>query len=300
LFFVLAEVNMRKVCNYISQRSKTDFQCIVISLKDMFYERSESLVGVCKDVVTSSSLTLTLDLTAFDQNEAKNKGKTRKVGNKRPSEGAEGEESRRKRNSRRSAASDKDTEEGDDDELTKGKLSSLKRKARRSSEVDMDQEDDSTMVESRPPKRQTRDRASKAHSRYEEDNKAPVDDDKRNSRRSTASDKDTEEGDDDKLTKGKLSSLKRKARRSSEVDMDEEDDSTMGESPLPKRQTRDRASKARSRYEEDNKAPVDDDEDEDKQGAAENESALQPATQPESPLQLPRGRSRKTRKSAAS
>jgi len=42
-FFVVDEVdaaldniNLRKVCNYISQRSKIDFQCIVISLKDMF------------------------------------------------------------------------------------------------------------------------------------------------------------------------------------------------------------------------------------------------------------------------
>ena len=43
------KVNLRKVCNYIQQRSKTDFQCIVISLKDMFYERSDSLVGICKD-----------------------------------------------------------------------------------------------------------------------------------------------------------------------------------------------------------------------------------------------------------
>lgn len=62
-----ASVNLRKVCNYISHRSKTDFQCIVISLKDMFYERSDSLVGVCRDVGTSSSRTLTLDLTTYDK-----------------------------------------------------------------------------------------------------------------------------------------------------------------------------------------------------------------------------------------
>lgn len=77
-FFVMDEVdaaldniNLRKVCNYISQRSKSDFQCIVISLKDMFFERSESLVGVCKDVGAGSSRTLTLDLTQFDKNEPK-------------------------------------------------------------------------------------------------------------------------------------------------------------------------------------------------------------------------------------
>lgn len=72
-FFVMDEidaaldnVNLRKVCNYIKQRSQTDFQCIVISLKDMFYEHSESLVGICKDVGTNSSRTLTLDLTKYD------------------------------------------------------------------------------------------------------------------------------------------------------------------------------------------------------------------------------------------
>ena len=72
-FFVMDEVdaaldniNVLKVCNYIRQRSD-DFQCIVISLKDMFYERSQSLVGVCRDVTTSSSRTLTLDLTKFDR-----------------------------------------------------------------------------------------------------------------------------------------------------------------------------------------------------------------------------------------
>jgi len=71
-FFVMDEVdaaldnvNVLKVCNYIRQRSG-DFQCIVISLKDMFYERSQSLVGICRDVATNSSRTLTLDLRRFD------------------------------------------------------------------------------------------------------------------------------------------------------------------------------------------------------------------------------------------
>jgi structural maintenance of chromosome 1 len=73
-FFVMDEVdaaldnvNLRKVTNYIRQRSQTDFQCIVISLKDMLYEQSQSLVGICRDVHTSSSQTLTLDMTKFDQ-----------------------------------------------------------------------------------------------------------------------------------------------------------------------------------------------------------------------------------------
>jgi structural maintenance of chromosome 1 len=72
-FFVMDEidaaldnVNLRKVCNYIKQRSQTDFQCIVISLKDMFYEHSQSLIGICKDIATNSSRTLSLDLTRFD------------------------------------------------------------------------------------------------------------------------------------------------------------------------------------------------------------------------------------------
>ena len=71
-FFVMDEVdaaldnvNVKKVCNYIKQRSK-DFQCIVISLKDIFYEQSDSLVGICRDVSSNSSRTLTLDLEQFD------------------------------------------------------------------------------------------------------------------------------------------------------------------------------------------------------------------------------------------
>jgi structural maintenance of chromosome 1 len=77
-FFVMDEIdaaldniNLRKVCNYISQRSKTDFQCIVISLKDEFYLHSQSLVGICRDVESNSSRTLTLDLTKFDASKSR-------------------------------------------------------------------------------------------------------------------------------------------------------------------------------------------------------------------------------------
>ena len=70
-FFVMDEVdaaldnvNVSKVCSYIRQRSK-DFQCIVISLKDMFFEHSDSLIGVCRDVNTLSSQLLTLNLKNF-------------------------------------------------------------------------------------------------------------------------------------------------------------------------------------------------------------------------------------------
>jgi len=74
-FFVMDEVdaaldnvNVMKVCNYIRQRS-SDFQCIVISLKDMFYERSSCLIGICRNVSSNSSRTLTLNLNQFDRDE---------------------------------------------------------------------------------------------------------------------------------------------------------------------------------------------------------------------------------------
>ena len=44
----------------------------------MFYERSQGLVGICKDVGTNSSRTMTLDLTRFDKPAVENK-KKRKV-----------------------------------------------------------------------------------------------------------------------------------------------------------------------------------------------------------------------------
>ena len=75
LFFPI--VNLLKVCNYIQQRSRSDCQCIVISLKDMFYERSDSLVGICKDVNTNSSRTMTLDLTQYDKASKASDGKKR-------------------------------------------------------------------------------------------------------------------------------------------------------------------------------------------------------------------------------
>jgi len=104
-FFVMDEVdaaldniNLRKVCNYIQQRSQVDFQCIVISLKDMFYERSQALVGICKDVGTNSSRTLTLDLTQYDkrkQEEEEKAAKGKKTKRKAKSEG-QGQPSRKR------------------------------------------------------------------------------------------------------------------------------------------------------------------------------------------------------------
>ena len=82
-FFVMDEVdaaldnvNVLKVCNYIRQRSG-DFQCIVISLKDIFYERSQLLVGIYKDVGTLSSGTLMLDLTKYEERYGKSNDKRR-------------------------------------------------------------------------------------------------------------------------------------------------------------------------------------------------------------------------------
>ena len=71
-FFVLDEidaaldnVNVKKICNYIKQRSR-DFQCIVISLKDSLFEHADSLIGVAKDVTLLSSRVYTLDLRPFE------------------------------------------------------------------------------------------------------------------------------------------------------------------------------------------------------------------------------------------
>ncbi|EGZ14339.1 structural maintenace of chromosomes ABC transporter [Phytophthora sojae] len=69
-FFVLDEVdaaldnaNVNKVSTYIAN---CDFQCVVISLKDSFYEKADALVGVCKNITLQQSKSMTLDLTKFD------------------------------------------------------------------------------------------------------------------------------------------------------------------------------------------------------------------------------------------
>ncbi|GMF33517.1 unnamed protein product [Phytophthora lilii] len=69
-FFVLDEVdaaldnvNVNKVSTYIAN---CDFQCVVISLKDSFYEKADALVGICKDIKLQQSISMTLDLTKFD------------------------------------------------------------------------------------------------------------------------------------------------------------------------------------------------------------------------------------------
>ncbi|BFZ10782.1 hypothetical protein BsWGS_13821 [Bradybaena similaris] len=72
-FFVLDEIdaaldntNIGKVAAYIREQSEKNFQCIVISLKEEFYNRADALIGIFPaqgDCVISNSLTL--DLTEF-------------------------------------------------------------------------------------------------------------------------------------------------------------------------------------------------------------------------------------------
>ena len=69
----------------------------MISLKDMFYERSQSLVGICKDVGTNSSSTLTLDLTQYDKRKLEVEGKATKEKRSKRKAQSEGGQSLRKR-----------------------------------------------------------------------------------------------------------------------------------------------------------------------------------------------------------
>eukprot|EP00775_Hariotina_reticulata_P012126 gene12126-12264_t len=46
--------------------SLESFQSIVISLKDTFYEKADALVGVCRDLESNCSRTLTFDMTRFE------------------------------------------------------------------------------------------------------------------------------------------------------------------------------------------------------------------------------------------
>ncbi|KAK7102755.1 structural maintenance of chromosomes protein 1A-like [Littorina saxatilis] len=72
-FFVLDEIdaaldntNIGKVAAYIRDQAESQFQCIVISLKEEFYNRADALIGIYPeqgDCVISNSLTL--DLTEY-------------------------------------------------------------------------------------------------------------------------------------------------------------------------------------------------------------------------------------------
>eukprot|EP00976_Prorocentrum_cordatum_P067914 1178923-Prorocentrum_minimum.AAC.6 len=78
-FFVLDEVdaaldntNVEKVANYIMAKSHQNasekgagFQSVVISLKDLFYDKADALIGVCRNPADNSSITYSFDLQRF-------------------------------------------------------------------------------------------------------------------------------------------------------------------------------------------------------------------------------------------
>lgn len=73
-FFVLDEVdaaldnaNVHKVANFIREKTKSDFQCIVISLKETFYEHADGLIGVYRDQALDCSRTLSIDLNQYSE-----------------------------------------------------------------------------------------------------------------------------------------------------------------------------------------------------------------------------------------
>lgn len=61
----LDNVNVMKVANYITQNS-VNFQCLVISLKESFFNKANALIGVYKDQDAQSSGILSLDLDRYD------------------------------------------------------------------------------------------------------------------------------------------------------------------------------------------------------------------------------------------
>lgn len=72
-FFVLDEVdaaldntNVHRVARYIAHETgQKDFQCIVISLKDTFFENADSLCGIYRDQAEDCSKCLTIDMTKY-------------------------------------------------------------------------------------------------------------------------------------------------------------------------------------------------------------------------------------------
>lgn len=72
-FYIMDEIdaaldnaNVKKVAEFIKSRSK-NFQCLVISLKDLFYSEAEALVGIYRDRGQDCSRSLTLDLSPYRQ-----------------------------------------------------------------------------------------------------------------------------------------------------------------------------------------------------------------------------------------
>ena len=72
-FFVLDEVdaaldnaNVARVASYIRNHCNEEAQFIVISLKNALYEKSDALVGVCRDAAKHSQV-FTIDLTKYPE-----------------------------------------------------------------------------------------------------------------------------------------------------------------------------------------------------------------------------------------
>lgn len=79
-FFILDEVdaaldtgNVSKVSSYVHSRAG-DLQTIVITLKDAFFEKADSLIGIFRDADINASRILTLDLRPFDTSTADEPG----------------------------------------------------------------------------------------------------------------------------------------------------------------------------------------------------------------------------------
>ena len=50
----LDNTNIGKVADFIREQSASEFQCIVISLKEQFYSRADALVGIYPEVSVTS------------------------------------------------------------------------------------------------------------------------------------------------------------------------------------------------------------------------------------------------------
>ena len=64
----LDATNVARVAAYIRDKTHAadeSFQSIVISLKDIFYEKADALLGVARDTDRGCSKTLTFDLNAY-------------------------------------------------------------------------------------------------------------------------------------------------------------------------------------------------------------------------------------------
>ena len=58
------------MANYIAQiTSEGTAQCLVMSLKDLFYSKADALVGIYRDKAKGCSQSATLDLSAWDVQE---------------------------------------------------------------------------------------------------------------------------------------------------------------------------------------------------------------------------------------